>query len=154
MTNESERETAARLRLERYLASRGMRKTPERFAILKAVCQTEGHFDAEELYGLMEKRLYHVSLVTVYNTLQLFTRAGIVDSHRLSKRDSVFELAKQGHIHLVCSQCGRVREENDPELAQLLASKHYKGFTQSSFGIDVFGLCSSCVRKNRKNINK
>lgn len=154
MTSEREREVTARMRLERYLTSRGLRKTPERFAILEAVCEIDGHFDAEELYKIMEARSYHVSLVTVYNTLQLLSRAGIIDTHRLAKRGTVFEMPSSGHIHLVCSQCGKVREEVDPELMEILSQKRYRGFTPASFGIDIFGLCSSCVRKNRKNINK
>lgn len=130
-----------------------MRKTQERFVILDAVCSMKGHFDAETLYRQLEQQSYHVSIATVYNTLELLRLAGIVGSHSYSGRQAKYELLDAGHIHLVCSQCGKVREVHDAELTRLISLRRFGSFTPGNFTIDIFGICASCARMNRKNIN-
>ena len=54
--------TAARASLVRYLRHKGMRRTPERFAILEKIFLTDSHFYAESLRDVLEADGYHVSL--------------------------------------------------------------------------------------------
>ena len=146
---------ALRSRFEAYLASKGMRKTQERFVILEAACAMGGHFDADTLHRRLEADTYHVSLATVYNTLELLRRAGILACHTFKSRQSQYEFADadEGHMHLVCSQCGKVREVPDAELSQAIAQRRFGSFSATSFSIEIFGICASCVRQNRKNKN-
>jgi Fur family ferric uptake transcriptional regulator len=70
---------AAHETLTRYLRSKGkLRATSERFAVLDAVLQSQGHFDAEALYYRMITKGIKVSKATVYNTLDLLQDCGLV----------------------------------------------------------------------------
>lgn len=136
-----------------YLESRRLRKTPERYAILRKVMQFKSHFDVNELYGAMEQESYHVSLATVYNTLRLMESCGLLRSHRFGGEKTQFEKAFGNHLHLICSQCGKVREEDSPALLKILSEKKFRLFRASFVSVYVHGICAACARSNKKNDN-
>ena len=136
-----------------YLEAHRLRKTPERYAILRKVMQFKSHFDVDELYEAMESESYHVSMATVYNTLRLMENCGLLRSHRFGGGKTQYERAFGNHLHLICSQCGKVREEDSPALMQILADKKFRLFRASFISVYVHGLCASCARSNKKNDN-
>lgn len=141
-------------KLATFIAARGMRKTQERFSILEEVCRLKGHFSAETLREAMEAKAYHVSLTSIYNTLDVLMQAGILTCHTFGGVKREYELQGTAHIHLVCTQCGKIREVVDADLAKQISLRRYGSFAANSFSIDIFGICASCARTNRKNMNK
>lgn len=143
----------AREALSAYLKEKRMRHTPERFAILERVFSTDAHFYIDALHEAMELEGYHVSLSTVYATIQLFVEAGLVRRHQFGNQPAQYERVLQGvtenHHHLVCTSCGRVRAVKDAELATRIEGLRYSNFRTDFFSLYVYGLCSRCQRRQR-----
>ena len=75
--------TTVRQILTSYLEMNNHRKTPERYAILDAVYDINGHFTLDELgEKLSEENNFPVSRATLYNTLKLFMKLRLVIRHR------------------------------------------------------------------------
>jgi Fur family ferric uptake transcriptional regulator len=140
--------SAAHDTLSKYLKSKGnLRTTPERLAILDAVLETQGHFDAENLYYRLISGGMKVSKATVYNTLELLLNAGLVSKYRFAENSSRYEKAfgRPRHHHLVCLECGDiiefVNEKLDRTQEEVCADNR---FTPQSYSLQVFGTCSKC----------
>ena len=84
-TNEKKNSVLASVEriLDNYLEMNNHRKTPERYAILRAVYNIGGHFTLDELgERLAEEYKFPVSRATLYNTLNLFMELRLVIRHR------------------------------------------------------------------------
>lgn len=134
-----------------YLSKNKLRKTSERFAILDMVMNETGHFEIDTLYKQMETDAFHVSLATIYNTLNLLCECGLVRKHMFNNQQGHYErvLQKVAHNHLICTVCGKVKEVKDNELLAFMNSKRYPSFTMEYFSLYVHGECSSCSRKRK-----
>lgn len=82
--------TTVRQILTNYLEMNNHRKTPERYAILDAVYDINGHFTLEELSDkLAEENKFPVSRATLYNTLKALYGVAIGDSSSFPGTDEV-----------------------------------------------------------------
>ncbi|MEW6509910.1 MAG: Fur family transcriptional regulator [Bacteroidota bacterium] len=137
--------------LTKYLKEHGkLRSTPERFAVLDAVLQSQGHFDAEGLYYRMITKGIKVSKATVYNTLDLLQNCGLVSKYRFAENTSRYEKAfgRPHHHHLICLECGDIIEFVNDRLEKIQDEVcGDKNFTPQSSTLQIFGTCSKCRKK-------
>ncbi len=147
----------ASVRLKEYLQSHRLRKTPERFAILQTACSFNGHFDLNMLKERMEEDSHFVvSLATLYNTIAILVDAGLVIRHRLSGKAEyeVVTISGESHFHLVCTECGKVREMHNDKLHRYMKDMRVARFTVNSYSLYMYGLCSKCANAIRRKKEK
>lgn len=148
--------TSARTTFTEYLRGKKLRKTPERYAILDKVCDMNEHFHIDSLYAALEAGTYHVSRATVYNTMDLLVDCGIVRRHQFNNQPAQYEKVSGlgNHQHLICTQCGKVKDVKDPELMKMMNARRYPTFHTSYFTITVYGVCARCQRRGKPKQNK
>jgi len=135
-------------RFKDFLSSRNLRKTPERFEILGCALSVKGHFDVDMLYQMLEKRGYHVSRATIYSTLSLLCSCGLIRKLLFDTHQARYETASMTHSHLICTQCGEIKEIELKDNDKYLSSISFPGFTPSYASTCIYGLCSRCSREN------
>ena len=144
--------------LDSYLEMNNHRKTPERYAILRAVYDTDGHFTLDELGEKLAKEYkFPVSRATLYNTLNLFMELRLVIRHRFqgtTKYEACYD--NNSHCHQMCTVCGKVTEVRSPEISEAISELRLKRFRKDGFTLYIYGICSTCQSSltRQKNTKK
>ncbi len=156
MTENRTQQQASTAAFTAYMTRHGMRKTPERYAIYERMLSMPHHFFIDDLYNQMESEGYHVSRATIYNTVNMLVDAGLVRRHKFGNSPAQYEKISGPvtHHHLVCTECGKIKEIVDPEIDAVIEQRSYRGFTPQHSEINIYGICRQCQRKIKNKPNK
>ena len=135
----------------KVLNSTGIRVTNQRALLLQIIRQGQGHLDADEVYQRARQKNPRLSLSTVYRTLQLFKKLGLVEEVHLDEAHHHYEAKSSAeHHHLVCLGCGKVIEFRYPLTRYIKRNvSEAEDFQIVSAEIRITGYCSKC-RQGRK----
>jgi len=140
-------------KLQRELGSRGIRLTRQRRVLLQVMETARRHLDAGEILDRARKIDPEITRVTVYRTLDLLKRHGLIDEldllHLRGDRHFYESHGPRDHIHVACIRCGKVREV-ESELYEELKKQISRdtGIEITVSRTEVGGVCSECRRKS------
>lgn len=123
----------------------GLKATFQRMSILEIVAE-EGHVNIENIYEHVIQKHSSVSLATIYKNILIMLEKGVLVEVPIAGKKSQYELAKEDHVHLVCTECGKVEDQALEKTLQEDAGKIAKeaSFSLSNSHINLYGLCSNC----------
>lgn len=139
-----------RSKLDLFLAEKGLRRTRQRDVIVDAAFGTTEHFNAEELHDMVRKIDRSVSRATVYRTLSLLVECKLLHEVDLGRDQTYYDpnfLDKPEHNHLICQDCDRVVEFEDPNITLLedCITKRL-GFIPAAKSIRITATCDELAR--------
>lgn len=138
-------------RLQAVLAERGIRMTEQRRAILSVIETANRHLDASQILRKAQKMDASVDRATVYRTLALLKRQGLIDEldlMHLNGEGHYYE-RKLGrdHIHIACLRCGKITEFLSERFDSLKRELEQEcRFHIMVARLEVGGYCSVCRR--------
>ncbi len=139
--------------LQGELGSRGIRLTRQRRVVLQVIESAPRHMDAGEILDRAQKIDPDITRVTVYRTIDLLKRHGLIDEldllHLRGHRHFYESHSPRDHIHVACIRCGKVREfesELYEELKRQIARDC--GIEITVARTEVGGLCAECRGKS------
>ena len=98
----------------------------------------------------MKEKSVKISRATIYRTLELLVRSGLVRRVHLGEDHYHYEYVSGNshHDHLICTTCGGVIEFHDEQLEQRQREIcERKKFTPTFHNLQILGVCDSCRRK-------
>ncbi|MGA4845626.1 Fur family transcriptional regulator [Streptomyces sp. G5(2025)] len=127
----------------------GVRRTPQRAAVLETLGRCREFVSAQELHALLAGLGSAVGLTTVYRALRELDRAGLVDVVRDESGERLYlRRPTDEHRHyLICRRCGRSQpvDARDVETwTERLAES--TGFAELEHTLELSGVCGRCRR--------
>lgn len=136
------------LSLVEKLRRTGLKATAPRRAVIRLLEERREHLSAEDIHGALVGQGVRIDLSSVYRTLGLLARLGLVRPVAPSERHGHFEVEHDERVHLVCSRCGSVIEANLPRIAavqkSVAALAQANGFALDRFTVEATGMCVAC----------
>ena len=131
------------------LRKRGIRLTRQRELLFDLINNAHDHLNADQLYELAKKADPKINRVTVYRTLKLLKKEGLIDEldlmHFEGEQHYYETRLKQEHAHIVCLRCGSVQEFFGEPLQRIREQvKTDFGFQILLTRTEVGGYCADC----------
>lgn len=131
------------------LKEKGVRLTRQRELLLELIDKSGEHLDADGLFELAKQRDPKLNRVTVYRTLKMLKKGGLVDEldlmHYGGDQHYYETRMKQEHAHVICLRCGKVEEFFGEPLQRLRRQiESHFGFHILLARTEVGGYCSHC----------
>jgi Fur family ferric uptake transcriptional regulator len=132
------------------LKEKNLKITSQRNDILQILCNSKGHhIDIDTIYARVPiKDKKKMGLATIYRTMELFERIGLVSRITMERSPAQYELTiydKSGHHHLICLKCGLVQEISDLIATEFKAQiEGEKDFKVTDKPMKIYGYCSKC----------
>jgi Fe2+ or Zn2+ uptake regulation protein len=141
--------------LQKALREKGIRLTRQRRVILEVMDTAEQHLDVDQILERAQKMDPAVHLVTVYRTIDLLKKEGLIDEldllHLRGDRHYYETHGPRDHIHVACLRCGKVREFESrlyEQLKEQIARDFDMQVTVSR--TEVGGICNDCLAASKK----
>jgi Fur family transcriptional regulator, zinc uptake regulator len=136
---------------EKVCNERELQFTAIRRRVLEIIWQRHAPIGAYDILSALKKNDGALAPPTVYRALEFLLEAGLI--HRIDTLNAFIgcELPQEPHAgqFLVCRECSRVTELDDPSIGRLLAQKATAaGFAADAQSVEIKGVCKLCISKS------
>lgn len=129
--------------IKNYLISNNIRPSYPRLKIFEYLDLKKSHPTVEEIYTALYEEIPTLSKTTVYNTLRLFVKEGIVKVITIEDGEARYDADVSVHGHFKCLDCGVVYDfEVDLPDSRI---KGLEGFEVEKREFYYFGKCKKCL---------
>jgi Fe2+ or Zn2+ uptake regulation protein len=130
--------------IKQSLEDSGLRCTPQRYAVMAFLMETDQHPTAAEIFEAVNRVDPRSSRATTYNNLRDLVQAGLVREVAIEGRAARFDAKGTRHHHFICDRCGIVEDIDWYELPKPAAGSLDKRILRECELI-FRGLCEKCA---------
>jgi Fur family ferric uptake transcriptional regulator len=128
-----------------FFSSKGLRFTKQREAVTTLIFRTHEHFRPEELCERLRKSDSSASRATIYRTILHLVESGMLREISMGGGERLYDpnfLQSPHHNHLVCVDCRKIVEFEDPNLDIMQnCITRRMGFSPTEKALRIEGRC-------------
>ena len=132
--------------MEKYidlLKSNKIKVTPQRLAIVELM-DIHGHISVRDIFAKIQANFPSLSLATVYKNINAMVENSFIKELKIVGQDAKYELIKEEHSHMICTQCGKV-DDIQLETSDLVSdATKISRYNIDESNIQFFGICPDC----------
>ncbi len=123
------------------------KKTPARLAINGFLSNSKIPVDVEQIIKYLRSKQLDTNKVTVYRNLDFLFKNKIIERVEFGEGKYRYELKKNHHHHLICTNCGKIQDVETNAVEKLEKQiQEDKRFKVQSHSLEFFGLCANCQK--------
>jgi Fur family transcriptional regulator, peroxide stress response regulator len=126
------------------LKSKGLRVTPQRFAVYANLLSRADHPTAEDILCDLNQDVPTSSQATVYSSLQALRDVGLVREVLLEEGVCRYDANVQPHHHFRCKSCGHIEDIEWECFQELPLNRLPANLKVEGYEVTVFGMCDRC----------
>ena len=135
--------------LTTVLKQAGLRLTPQRIAICRALTERKDHPTAQALFEQLAPEFPSLSRATIYNTLQTLVSAGLIQELGTAGDGAQhYDADASPHLNLICVRCHRIEDFPAASLTRIARRvTDESGYQLHGARMAYYGLCPKCQDK-------
>jgi Fe2+ or Zn2+ uptake regulation protein len=133
--------------LHKRLRERGYKLTSQRLAIISLLSKDMTHPGAADILKKIRKSLPQVSMSTVYYTLDILKKEGLIQELEFYDQDNRYDINISNHINLICKKCGRIEDLSGGISLSYMQIQQKTDFQPVAMRYEYYGYCKECRRK-------
>ena len=126
---------------KKFLKDSGFRQTKQRDMILELLEGNKNHPTADDIIEIIKSKAGHVTVATVYNTLETLSKQGLIKKLDSLDTKSHFDPDTKPHYHAICTKYKKVFD--------LVAPPNVNIQLPSNFSMNdcyIHGCCDNCKK--------
>jgi Fur family ferric uptake transcriptional regulator len=130
----------------------GLNYSDKRLLILEAFLGTTEHLSVKTVREQLETMGHDLDADFIGETLDLLCRYGYAYKKEFEGQEVQYEHRHIGwhHDHLICAECGKIQEFNNPEIEALQRQiARSRNFTLLHHNMELYGICAGCRKQRR-----
>ncbi len=126
------------------LKRKGLRVTPQRFAVYASLLSRTDHPTVDQLLNDLNQEFPVSSQATIYTSLQALQSAGLVREVLLEPGVTRYDANVNPHHHFRCRCCGEIEDIPWTTFETLNLHNVRQGLRADEYEVTVHGLCDRC----------
>lgn len=136
------------------ISEKGLKVTPQRVAVLDAVCKSNNHPTADNIISFVTRNHPNIGKGTIYRVLETLVDYKIISKVKTDSGIMRYDPVLTNHHHLYCMNSERIEDYEDEELNRSLVKyfkkKKIKGFKIEDIKLQIIGKFKDTFRKKNK----
>jgi len=135
--------------LSNTLKNKNIRPSIQRIKIFEYLIKNLCHPTVDQIFKDLQSEIPTISKTTIYNTLDLFLEAGLVQVLTIEENETRYDIITEIHGHFKCEECGSIF--NFSIEFDLVDTKELAGFKVFDRNVYFKGVCPKCLSSIIKN---